>query len=69
MLIQLDLFNNLSEIEILEQKVSMLEKSLEKQRKALFARHGSLCKQYLELNDRFDVLERALCRGKYGVLE
>ncbi len=69
MLIQLDLFQEKSQIDILEEKVSMLEKSLEKQRKALFARHGLLCKQYLELNDRFNVLERALCKGKFGVLE
>jgi len=69
MLIQMDLFNEMSEIDILEEKVKMLEKSLEKQRKALFARHGLLCKQYMELNDRFNVLERALCKGKFGVLE
>jgi hypothetical protein len=69
MLIQMDLFQEYSEVDMLKQQVNALEKSLEKQRKALFARHGTLCKQYLELNDRFDVLERALCRGKYGVLE
>tara|TARA_R110000868_G_scaffold200302_5_gene447625 strand:+ start:27 stop:236 length:210 start_codon:yes stop_codon:yes gene_type:complete len=69
MLIQLDLFNEMSEIDILEEKVKMLEKSLEKQRKALFARHGLLCKQYMELNDRFNVLERALCKGKFGNLD
>ena len=69
MLVQLDLFTEYSEVEILEQKVNMLEKSLEKQRKALFARHGALCKQYMELNDRFNVLERALCKGKFGGFE
>ena len=65
----MDLFNEMSEIDILEEKVKMLEKSLEKQRKALFARHGLLCKQYMELNDRFNVLERALCKGKFGNLD
>lgn len=63
------MFDHFSEVEILEQKVNLLEKSLEKQRKALFARHGALCKQYMELNDRFNVLERALCKGKFGNLE
>lgn len=69
MLVQLDLFEEYSEVELLEQKVKMLEKSQEKVRKSIFAKHGQLSKQYMELNDRFDVLERALCRGKYGVLE
>ncbi len=66
MLIQLDLFNEKSEIEILEEKVLMLEKSLEKQRKALFARHGALCKQYMDLHERFEILERMLCKGKFS---
>jgi len=65
MLIQLDLFKEFSEVELLEQKVNMLEKSMEKQRKALFARHGALCKQYMELNERFEILERVLCKGKF----
>lgn len=69
MLIQMDLFQEYSEVEMLEQKISMLEKSLEKQRKALFARHGALCKQYMELNDRFNILERALCKGSFGGFE
>lgn len=65
MLIQLDLFREKSEIEILEEKVFLLEKALDKQRKALFARHGALCKQYMELSERFEVLERMLCKGKF----
>ncbi len=65
MLVQLDLFQEYSQVELLEQKINMLEKSMEKQRKALFARHGLLCKQYLELNDRFEILERVLCKGKF----
>jgi hypothetical protein len=69
MLIQLDLFEERTEIQIMEEKFRLLEKSMDKTRKSIFAKHGTLCKQYLELNDRFDVLERALCRGKYGVLE
>jgi len=69
MLVQLDLFREFSEIELLEEKVKMLEKSMDKQRKSLFAKHGALCKQYLELSDRFEVIERVLCKGKFGVLE
>ncbi len=69
MLIQLDLFQEFSDIEILEEKFRLLEKSNEKVRKSLFAKHGALCKQYLELNERFNVLERALCHGKFGGFE
>ncbi len=65
MLVQLDLFSEMSQIDILEEKVRLLEKSLEKQRKALFARHGALCKQYMELHERFEILERVLCKGKF----
>ncbi len=63
------MFDHFSDIEILEQKIILLEKSNEKVRKSLFAKHGALCKQYLELNDRFNVLEKALCRGKFGGFE
>jgi hypothetical protein len=66
MLLQLDLFQEYTEVEILEQRIKQLEKSMDKQRKALFARHGALCKQYMELNDRLDILERVLCKGKFG---
>lgn len=66
MQIQLDFFEDLTEIEVLEEKFRLLEKSMEKQRKSLFARHGALAKQYMELNNRFDVLERVLCKGKFG---
>lgn len=69
MLLQMDLFEEYSEIQILEQKIILIEKSMEKQRKSLFAKHGALCKQYIELNDRFNVLERALCKGKFGDFE
>jgi len=66
MLIQLDLFRENSEIEILEEKFRLLEKSLEKQRKSQFAKIGELNKKYMDLHDRFSVLERALCKGKFG---
>lgn len=65
MLVQMDLFEEYSEIQILEQKIIMLEKSMDKQRKSLFAKHGALCKQYIELNDRFNIIESMLCKGKY----
>jgi len=65
MSIQLDFFREFSEVEILEERVKALEKSLDKQRKALFARNGELAKAYIQLNERLDILERNICKGKY----
>ncbi len=63
MLVQLDLFENKSEVEILEDRVRLLEKSMDKQRKSLFARNGELAKKYMELHDRMEVIERNICKG------
>jgi hypothetical protein len=68
MLVQLDFFEKKSEVEILEERIKLMEKSNEKVRKSLFAKHGALCKQYMELNERFNVLERVICKGKYDGL-
>ena len=65
MLVQLELFDDKSEIDVLQDQVNELRKSQDKVRKSLFARHGELAKHYLELNERFDVLEKMLCKGKY----
>jgi hypothetical protein len=64
MLIQLELFENKTEIEVLEEKLFELEKSVDKTRKALFARHGDLAKRYLEINERLQILEMNICKGK-----
>lgn len=68
MLVQLDLFYEKTEIDILNERMIALEKTNDKLRKSLYARHGALSKQYLELNNRFEVLERVLCKGKFNVL-
>lgn len=65
MSIQLDFFHDRSDVEILEDRVRDLEKGLDKQRKGLFARHGELAKKYLEINDRLEILEINICKGKY----
>lgn len=63
MAIQLDFFVEQTEIEILEDRLKRLEKSLDKQRKSLFARHGELAKSYIELTLRLEILERNICKG------
>jgi hypothetical protein len=64
-LIQLDLFEpRPTEIEVLRQEVKDLNESLNKQRKALFARHGALGKMYIELHQRLEIIERNICQKK-----
>jgi hypothetical protein len=63
MIYQLDLFQDVSDIEILEERIRVLEKNEDKLRKALFARHGELVKKYLEINDRLNILEMNICKG------
>ncbi len=62
MLIQLELFDTLSETDILKEEVSLLKKSQDKLRKALFARHGELAKRYVEIHERMEILERYICK-------
>jgi len=65
MLIQLDLFETKTDMEHLQDEIDALKKSNDKLRKGLFARHGELAKKYLEINDRINVIEINLCKGKY----
>lgn len=65
MSIQLDFFYEKSEVEILEDRVKALEKSLDKQRKAQFGQIGLLGKRYIEIHERLELLESAICKGKY----
>jgi hypothetical protein len=66
MVLQLDFFKELNDVEIMENEIKEMKKSQEKMRKSLFAKHGALCKQYMDLSDRFEILERVLCKGKFG---
>ena len=47
---QLEFFEK-TDTQLLEERVTEMEKSLHKVRKALFARHGELAKMYLELHE------------------
>lgn len=63
MLIQLELFENLSQVELLEKEIILLKQSQDKLRKALFARHGELAKKYMEVHERLDILEMHICKN------
>lgn len=55
--IQLDLFNELSEIEIVKKELEDVRTRSENVRRGLFARHNELAKMYIELKERCDTIE------------
>ncbi len=61
-MIQLDFFQD-DEMSLMQHKIDKLEDSNTRMRKALFAKHGELYKNYLDLMQRFEILERAICQG------
>lgn len=61
-MIQLDFFQEHDEVSVLKNELEKVRASSEKVRKALFARHGELAKNYLDLLQRLEVLERNICR-------
>jgi len=63
MLVQLDFFHEKTETELLQEEISLLRKSQDKLRKALFARHGEIAKHYIDLKERLEIIERNICQG------
>lgn len=64
-MIQLDFFAD-DETTALKEEVKRLKESNEKVRKSLFAKHGELAKNYLELLYRMELLEKYICKGHYA---
>ena len=60
-MIQLDFFQ-VDETVILRNEIKRMDESLNKTRRALFARHGELGKLYVELHARLEVIERNICK-------
>lgn len=62
---QLDLFltEEQSEIASLRERIDAVETSTGKVRRSLFAKHGELNKKLLDLEERFSILERNICKG------
>jgi single-stranded DNA-specific DHH superfamily exonuclease len=66
LMVQLDLFKTKEEstIEAVLKQYDELKKSTEKVRKGLFARHNELSKQYTDLSERFQILEKYICASE-----
>lgn len=60
-MIQLELFHQYSETEMIQMQCIELKKSQDKLRKALFARNGNIEKKFIELQDRLEIIERNIC--------
>lgn len=58
--IQFDLFDELTDIEILKKEIEDLRIKNDNVRKGLFARHNELAKLYVELKEKYDILEAKL---------
>ena len=53
-MIQLDLFHEFNEVDILREEIRQVKESSDKVRKGIFARHGQLFKLYMELSDKLE---------------
>lgn len=61
-MIQLDFFTDTkTEVECLREDIENIRDSNDRVRKSLFARHNELARKYLELHERFEILERNIC--------
>lgn len=50
-----------SPMNLLRDEVKEIRGSAEKVRKSMFAKHGELYKQYMELHARLQIIERHIC--------
>ncbi len=63
MLIQLELFDKKTEIDLLQDEIKEMRKSQDKVRKSLFAKHGELANKYLEIYNKLEIIEKNICKG------
>lgn len=61
-MIQLDFFDD-EDTRLLKEEVRKLRESNERVRRSLFAKHGELAKNYMDLLSRLEIIERNVCRG------
>ncbi len=59
-MLQLEFFET-EDTEKLRGEIEKLKESNDRMRKALFARHGQLAKNYLEIDSRLSIIEKHIC--------
>lgn len=59
-MLQLEFFEA-EDTERLRGEIEKLKESNDRMRKALFARHGQLAKNYLEIDSRLSIIEKHIC--------
>lgn len=57
MAVQLDLFEELSDVDILRKELADVKQRSENVRRGIFARHNELAKLFVELKDEVDKLK------------
>lgn len=62
-MIQLEFFEE-ETTTLLKREIQRLKESNDKTRKALFARHGELAKNYLDILHRLEIIERNICQNQ-----
>lgn len=62
-MIQLDFFQT-DETLRMQNEIRKIKESTDKVRKSLFAKHGELAKNYTDLLNRMEILERHICTHK-----
>ena len=63
-MVQLEIFHEMTEMDMLREEVRLLRASNEKVRKSLYARHGELAKKYMDIHNRLQILEHYICRNR-----
>ena len=61
-MIQIDFFREDDTVRM-QEEIQKLRESNDRIRKSLFAKHGELAKNYLNLAERLEIIERNLCNG------
>lgn len=65
-MIQLDFFQDLSDLDIIRDELKAVKESNDKVRKGMFARHNELAKMMMDINERLAIIESNICKGESG---
>jgi hypothetical protein len=58
-----------TELEYIREDMKCVKESSEKVRRGVFARHNKLARQYVELSERLQIIERNICQDSTKLLQ